>query len=65
MKVRELRGTSPEELETKLEELVQTYFNLRFQHKTGQLENPKRIRQVRRDIARIKTIRREQALQIR
>ncbi|MCF8024058.1 MAG: 50S ribosomal protein L29 [Desulfobacteraceae bacterium] len=65
MKVRELRGSSFEELDSKLEDLVQTYFNLRFQHKTGQLENPKRLRQVRRDIARVKTVKREQALQIR
>ncbi|MCF8111559.1 MAG: 50S ribosomal protein L29 [Desulfobacteraceae bacterium] len=65
MKARELRGLSFEELDGKLQELVQTYFNLRFQHKTGQLENPRRIRQVRQDIARVRTIKRQQELQIR
>lgn len=60
MRGKELRGMSPDELDSKLNELVQTYFNLRFQHKTGQLENPKRIGQVKKDIARVKTIKREQ-----
>lgn len=61
MEAKEIRGLGPDELESRLEDLVQTYFNLRFQHKTGQLENPRRINQVRRDIARIKTIKRQQA----
>lgn len=65
MEARELRALSPDELETRLNDMLQTYFNLRFQHRTGQLENPKRIGQVRRDIARIKTIQREKALNIR
>ncbi|MFW6011872.1 MAG: 50S ribosomal protein L29 [Desulfosalsimonas sp.] len=65
MKASDLHGLGPEELDSRLEELVETYFNLRFQHKTGQLENPRRIRQVRRDIARVKTVKRQQALQIR
>jgi len=60
MRGKELRGMRAEELDSKLNELVQTYFNLRFQHKTGQLENPKRIGQVKKDIARVKTIKREQ-----
>ena len=60
MRGKELRGMTPEELDSKLNELVQTYFNLRFQHKTGQLENPKRIGEVKKDIARVKTIKREQ-----
>ncbi|MBA2881940.1 large subunit ribosomal protein L29 [Desulfosalsimonas propionicica] len=61
MEAKEIRGLGPDELESRLEDLVQTFFNLRFQHKTGQLENPRRINQVRRDIARIKTIKRQQA----
>lgn len=61
MEAKEIRGLGPDELDSRLEDLVQTYFNLRFQHKTGQLENPRRIGQVRRDIARIKTIKRQQA----
>ncbi len=65
MEASELRGMKSDELDSKLNELVQTYFNLRFQHRTGQLENPKRIGQVRRDIARVKTIKKEQALQTR
>ena len=65
MEARELHGLTSEQLDSRLEELVQTYFNMRFQHKTGQLENPRRIRQVRKDIARVKTIKREQALKIR
>lgn len=65
MSAKDLHGLGPQELDSKLEELVETYFNLRFQHKIGQLENPRRIRQVRRDIARVKTVKRQQALQIR
>lgn len=65
MSAKDLHGLGPEELDSRLEELVETYFNLRFQHKIGQLENPRRIRQVRRDIARVKTVKRQQALQIR
>ncbi|MFP3998802.1 MAG: 50S ribosomal protein L29 [Desulfobacterales bacterium] len=65
MEARELNGLTSEQLDSRLEDLVQTYFNLRFQHKTGQLENPRRIRQVKKDIARVKTIKREQALKIR
>lgn len=60
MRGKELRGMTSEELDSKLNELVQTYFNLRFQHKTGQLENPRRIGEVKKDIARVKTIKREQ-----
>ena len=59
MKAEELRSLSTEELETRCEELKKELFNLRFQRAIGQLENPMRIRQVRRDIARIKTILRE------
>lgn len=65
MSAKDLHGLGPEELDSRLKELVETYFNLRFQHKIGQLENPRRIRQVRRDIARVKTVKRQQALQIR
>ena len=42
-----------------LERMKQELFNLRFQHVTGQLENPVKMREVRRDIARVKTIMRE------
>lgn len=56
MKAEELRGKTPDELTTQLLELKKEAFNLRFQRASGQLENTARVRQVRRDIARIKTI---------
>jgi len=56
MKAEELRGKTPDELGTRLLELKKEAFNLRFQRASGQLENTARVRQVRRDIARIKTI---------
>ena len=62
VKAAELRERTREELETNLRELEEELFNLRFQSVTGQLENPVRAREVRRTIARIKTILREQEL---
>ncbi len=56
MKAKELRGRSRDELQGQLLELKKEQFNLRFQKATGQLENTARVRVVRRDIARIKTI---------
>ena len=56
MKARELRQLSEEELRKKEQELRQELFNLRFQKETHQLENVMRIRQVRRDIARVLTV---------
>ncbi len=55
MKAEELRAKSPDELKNELMSLKKEAFNLRFQKATGQLENTARVRQVRRDIARIKT----------
>ncbi len=55
MKPAEVRAMSDEELNGRLLELKKEQFNLRFQKAGGQLENTARIRQVRRDIARIKT----------
>ncbi len=63
MKAQELREMSREELLQTLEELYQEQFNLRFQLATRQLENTSRIRQVRKDIARVKTILRERELE--
>jgi large subunit ribosomal protein L29 len=60
MKASELRELSSDELQEKGEELVQELFNLRFQLATKQIENVGRIAAVRRDIARVKTIQREQ-----
>ena len=60
----ELRALNDEELVTRLREAKEELFNLRFQSATGQLENHGRLRAVRRDIARIYTIMREQELGI-
>jgi len=59
MKAGEIRDLSPDERQRKIDGLKEEYFNLRFQHSIGQLENPQKIRQTRRDIARIKTVVRE------
>ncbi len=59
MKASEIRELSRDEMHLKIIELKEEYFNLRFQHSIGQLENPQKLRQTRRDIARIKTIVRE------
>jgi large subunit ribosomal protein L29 len=56
MKAEELRVLSPEELEEKLKEFREELFNLRFQLATGQLKNVKRIKEVKKDIARVFTI---------
>ena len=61
MKAQELRGMTPDQLSDKLVELKKEQFNLRFQAATGQLEGTARFRQVRRDVARIKTIMHAQA----
>jgi large subunit ribosomal protein L29 len=62
MKAAELRDLSDEELRGKLRELQEELFNLRFQLATGQIENVSRIRTVRRDIARLKTVQQQKAL---
>ncbi len=56
MKAQDLKGKTPDEMTAKLLQLRKEAFNLRFQQASGQLENTTRIRQVRRDIARIKTV---------
>ena len=62
MNVKELRAMSQEELNKKLTEAKEELFNLRFQMSTAQLDNPRRVREVRRNIARIETVRREREL---
>lgn len=62
MKATEVRKMSAAELEGKLGDLKKDLFQLRMQHATNQLENPIRIAEVKKDIARIKTIMREQQL---
>lgn len=61
MKAAEVRAKTPDELKTMLLDLRKEQFNLRFQRAMGQTENVARVRQVRRDIARVKTIMRERA----
>ena len=62
MKAGDVRAMSPDERQRKLVELKQELFNLRFQHATGQLENPQRLKQIKRDVARVQTIIREEEL---
>jgi large subunit ribosomal protein L29 len=62
MKAKELREQTAEELRVKETELYDQLFRLRFQAATAQLEKPARIRQVRRDLARIKTVLRQKEL---
>jgi large subunit ribosomal protein L29 len=56
MKATELKGRTRDQLAEQLLQLKKEQFNLRFQRATGQLENTARVREVRRDIARIKTV---------
>jgi large subunit ribosomal protein L29 len=63
MKVQEIRALSPEEILQKLEEAHREHFDLRFQFASGQLANHNRLTEVRRHIARLKTILREKELQ--
>lgn len=62
MKAKELREENPQDLQTKLTDLKTELFRLRFQLATGQLENPMRIKVVKKSIAQIKTILREEEL---
>lgn len=62
MKVNEIRNLSTAELTEKVAGLKEELFNLRFQLATGQLENTMRIREVKKTIARIKTVQREEEL---
>jgi len=56
MKVSEMRDRSHEELNKSLGDLEEQLFKLRFQKSTGQIENPQKIREVRKDIARVLTV---------
>ncbi|OIQ59053.1 50S ribosomal protein L29 [Moorella thermoacetica] len=62
MKAKEIRDLTTEELRQKVNELKQELFNLRFQLATNQMDNPMRLKEVRRSIARAKTILREREL---
>jgi large subunit ribosomal protein L29 len=63
MKIGDVRALSADQLEDEVLKLKKEQFNLRFQRATGQLENTSRVRQVRKDIARIKTVARQKQAQ--
>ncbi len=64
MKTSEIRAMSADEIHTKLAELKKEFFNLRFQHGVGRLENTAILPKIKKDIARLKTISREMNLNI-
>jgi large subunit ribosomal protein L29 len=63
MELNKIREMTDVELSAELDKMKQELFNLRFQHVTGQLENPVKMREVKRNIARVKTIIREKELE--
>ena len=63
MELKKMREMTEIELAAELEKMKKELFNLRFQHVTGQLENPVKLREVKRNIARVKTIIREKELE--
>ena len=63
MELKKMRDMTEIELNTELSKMKKELFNLRFQHVTGQLENPIKMRDTKRDIARVKTIIREKQLE--
>lgn len=65
MKAEEIRELTDDELGRKLADLKEELFNLRFQAATGQLDNPMRMKAVKKDIARVKTIMRERELELK
>ena len=60
MKAEDVRAMTPDQMNDEVLRLKKEQFNLRFQRATGQLENTARVRQIRRDIARIQTVARQQ-----
>ncbi|MDD7510819.1 MAG: 50S ribosomal protein L29 [Peptostreptococcaceae bacterium] len=62
MEMNKFREMTDIELASELDKMKKELFNLRFQHVTGQLENPVKMREVKKDIARVKTIIREKEL---
>ena len=62
MELKKMRNMTEVELNAELSKMKKELFNLRFQHATGQLENPVKMREVKKDIARVKTIIREKEL---
>ena len=64
MKANEINNMTADELNSKLAELKQELFNLRFQYAVNQLENPMRLKAVKKDITRVKTVIRKQESEI-
>ena len=64
MRIDDMRELNEEELDEKLREIKEELFNLRFQHAIGQLDNPMKIRDTRRQMAKVLTVRRETELGI-
>lgn len=64
MKLEKVRQMTETELNAELNKMKNELFNLRFQHVTGQLENPIKLRDVKKDIARIKTVIREKQIEV-
>ena len=64
MKAEEIRDLTDDELARKLADLKEELFNLRFQMATGQLDNPMRMKAIKKDIARVKTVQRERELRL-
>ncbi len=62
MKASEIRDMNLDEMHSKVSDLREELFNLRFQHEIGQLENPQRMKQTKRDIARMETMIKEVTL---
>ena len=62
MELNKMRSMTEAELNAELQSMKKELFNLRFQHVTGQLENPVKMRELKRDIARVKTVLREKEL---
>lgn len=65
MKMQEINELPESDIELKLADAIEELYNLRFQHAMHQLDNPMRLREVRKDIARLKTVLREYELGIR
>jgi len=63
IKARDLRDLSPDELRQRLDDTKEELFNMRFQHATGQLDNYRRLRELRGDVARLSTVLRERELE--
>ena len=63
MELKKMREMTEVELNAELDNMKKELFNLRFQHVTGQLENPVKLRETKRDIARVKTVIREKELE--